>query len=284
LPKPTFMRWDQRPTPNTADSPGAFTHKLLAEGDSWFTLGGVPQWNLLRSISTLPFNSGIVSMADPGDQIRSMADIYDKNKNPELRKALSKRFGYAWDVILLSGGGNDLVDYAKDLLRPIAEERPIEEYVREDRLQEVLSYVQLAYRKIALLREAPGSDNAGTPIVTHTYDYATPRNASALIGPVKVSGPWLFPAFVAAGIPETKWQAVSDLLLNRLGEAMLDLQNGSDPIPDFHVVDTRATLTRALPGATGNSNDWLNEIHPNQGGYDKLAVAFAGEILAQLQR
>jgi lysophospholipase L1-like esterase len=37
------------------------------------------------------------------------------------------------------------------------------------------------------------------------------------------------------------------------------------------VVDTRGTLTRAELGHPGDSRDWQNEIHPNGGGYEKLA-------------
>ena len=137
MPIPTIIRWDQRPTPNDSGSPGRFAHKLLAEGDSWFTLGGVPQCNLLRSMNELPFDSVIVTLADPGDKIRDMADIGD---NPNLRKAMSQRFGYSWDVILLSGGGNDLIAYAKDLVQPLSNHvnSAPGDYVREERLEEVL--------------------------------------------------------------------------------------------------------------------------------------------------
>jgi hypothetical protein len=276
MPAPTIIRWDQRPTPNDSNNPGRFAHKLLAEGDSWFTLGGVPQCNLLRSMNDLPFDSVIVTLADPGDRIRDMADIGD---NANLRKAMSKRFGYSWDVILLSGGGNDLIAYAKDLVQPRSDHvnSAPGDYVREERLDEVLQYIQRAYRKIAALRDAPNSACTGKPILTHTYDYTTPRNSPALIGPLKVSGPWLHPAFVAAGIPQPKWNAVSDYLLDALAAAILELQQGSDPIANFNVVDTRGALVRAALDDEDNSNDWLNEIHPNQGGYTKLAFPFTAQ-------
>ncbi|WP_373509036.1 hypothetical protein [Thiocapsa sp.] len=37
------------------------------------------------------------------------------------------------------------------------------------------------------------------------------------------------------------------------------------------MVDTRGALTRAALGHRGDSQDWQNEIHPNGGGYEKLA-------------
>lgn len=276
---PNIMQWGQRPTPNDPANPGKYRYKILAEGDSWFTLGGVPQWNLLRSFDALPFDHVIVTLADPGDRIRDMAKIA---KNGNLKKALSERFGYEWNVILLSGGGNDLIDYAKDLLRSGAGgTAAIADFVHQDRLAEVLAYIQLAYRKIAALRDAPASSCAGVSIITHTYDYATPRNAPALIGPIRVSGPWLQPAMDDAGIPTLRWNELSAFLTDRLAEALLDLQHGAAPIPNFSVIDTRGSLQPA-ERVQGDSNDWQNEIHPNRGGYDKLAALIQPQVLSAL--
>jgi lysophospholipase L1-like esterase len=52
-------------------------------------------------------------------------------------------------------------------------------------------------------------------------------------------------------------------------------------LPQFHVIDTLAlttTIVPSVPGSTGDSNDWENEIHPNRGGYRKLAATWADEI------
>jgi hypothetical protein len=48
------------------------------------------------------------------------------------------------------------------------------------------------------------------------------------------------------------------------------------------VVDTRNTLVRANPTERGNSNDWINEIHPNLGGYRKIAARLSARINAVL--
>jgi lysophospholipase L1-like esterase len=37
-------------------------------------------------------------------------------------------------------------------------------------------------------------------------------------------------------------------------------------------VDTLGTLTPALAGSPGQSNDWENEIHPTSAGYRLLAA------------
>jgi lysophospholipase L1-like esterase len=44
------------------------------------------------------------------------------------------------------------------------------------------------------------------------------------------------------------------------------------------VINTRNTLVRANPTEGGNSNDWINEIHPNLGGYRKIAARLSAAV------
>src|SRR5438874_3608775 len=111
---PFVLAWDRRQTGDRVLDPDSFDyrHRLLAEGDSWFTLGGLPTSNLLFSLQ-FQANTIIANCALPGDTIRHMSEI---SNNRELQAALSARFGYAFDAILLSGGGNDLIDRIHDIL------------------------------------------------------------------------------------------------------------------------------------------------------------------------
>ena len=111
----------------------------------------------------------------------------------------------------------------------------------------------------------------------------TPRNAPArFIGLVRMRGPWLYKAFAGSGLDIALQQRIADLLIDRLAAALLELDAGntvsSKALPGFHVVDTRNTLVRANPVDVGNSNDWLNEIHPNLWGYRKLAARLSAAI------
>jgi hypothetical protein len=49
-------------------------------------------------------------------------------------------------------------------------------------------------------------------------------------------------------------------------------------LPDFHVVNTQDTITPAALGETGESGDWMNEIHPGADGYKKLATKIARRV------
>ncbi len=262
-------------------------HKVLAEGDSWFTIGGVPVWNLLYSLE-FPGTNVVVTLAKPGDTLKSMAEICN---NSELRFAMDKLHGYDWDAILLSAGGNDLIDYVSgkttedSILIPPNERGPVNgpaDYVDQSKLALLMQYIQEGYRRIVALRDAPKSSCAGAPVIVHTYDLLTPANSPATIGPI-VLGPWLFPALQRANVPTTDWIALADYLLAVLRDTIVELAvPGAKQLANFHVVDTQGTLTRAALGAVGESNDWLNEIHPTKTGYEKLARKLSAKLGALL--
>ena len=243
--------------------------RLLAEGDSWFTVSGVPPFNLLFA---LRFHkpTEIVNLAQPGDQIRKMVQIA---ANSSLRRALSAGTP-RWDGILLSGGGNDLIDEADDILidkvdRPANAKDPAD-FCDQTKLRTLIEGVQAAYRTIAAMRDGPRGPGRKVPMLTHTYDYATPRNAPARFFFARL-GPWLFRALKASEVPESQWIAVADYLIDTLADGLLALSKGPNAIKNFHVVNTRGLLKRAQLGHPGDSNDWQNEIHPNDRGYKKIA-------------
>lgn len=246
-------------------------NNLLAEGDSWFTVSGFPAYNLLFELR-FHKQTRIVNCGLPGDTVKHIAQI---EKNRGLREALSSRMGFRWDAILLSGGGNDLIDEADRIIlsksaRSQANIQGPEDYCDTKRLDTLIRDVQNSFRRIAALRDAPKGSARGVPILTHTYDYATPRNAPArfFFGAL---GPWLYPPLVASDVPSEDWVAVADYLINALADGILALQSGPRRIVKFYVVDTRDTLKRAKLDHCGDSNDWQNEIHPNGRGYEKLA-------------
>ena len=268
--RPNVINWFFADDPLFGPGSGLNDYRILAEGDSWFSLGGIPTSNLLFSLrfrrSTL-----IVNCAQPGDTIRRMAVLA---QDRALRDALTA--GVAWDLLLLSGGGNDLIDAADEILLSPQERNASPgvgpgNYCDPGELDNLMRTVQEGYRTIVALRDGPDSTARGKPILTHTYDYITPRNAPARFLLVPLLGPWLFKALTEAAVPEADWHPVSDYLTDRLAEAILALRTGANPLPDFHVVDTRGTLTRAKAGDIGESGDWMNEIHPSIDGYKKLA-------------
>lgn len=253
-----------------------YTHQILAEGDSWFTFAGMPTSNLLFRMR-FRGNTVIVSCAAPGDTIRHMAELA---ANHDLRDAMSASRGSAWDAILLSGGGNDLIDAAKRIIRQSNNTiyPAPRDYCNQAVLQNTLDAIERGYRAIVALRDRSGSACRGVPVIVHTYDWITPRDAAARVFGFPVSGPWLSKALGDRKVPASKWEKLSDYLMDLLANLLLELESGPGKLPNFHVVDTRGTLTPAAVGDRYRSFDWLNEIHPTARGYQKLAAKLSARV------
>jgi hypothetical protein len=257
---------------------------LLAEGDSWFTIAAIPSSNLLFELR-LGRWAQVLNLAYPGDTLRRVGDLV---ANVDLDQQLAQRnFNTAWDALLLSVGGNDVIAAAPVLIRRApgtgADPALPESYVDAPALEALLQEIQQGCGRIVALRDSTDSKSRGCPVLVHTYDYVTPRNAPArFIGLVRMRGPWLYQAFAGSGLHIGLQQGIADLLIDRLAAALLELDAGNTAsgkaLSGFHVVDTRNTLVRANPADVGNSNDWLNEIHPNLWGYRKIAARLSAAI------
>lgn len=257
--------------------PALYPCRLLAEGDSWFSMNAVPGICLLNRLR-LARDAVIVNCAMPGDTIRNMVKM---RNDPAFQ--LEAEGGIRWDAILLSGGGNDVIDDAKWIIPARSEapaaDLPASAYCDEIQLQRTLDGVVDGYRKLFLLRDSPRSTCRTAPILIHTYDRITPRDSAArFFKGVKLRGPWFHTALVAAKVPTRRWNEVADFIFGALANRLLAL---GDPVRGIHVVDTRGTLKRARAGTTKSSADWQNEIHPNAGGYDKLSAVLS-PVLAEL--
>jgi lysophospholipase L1-like esterase len=251
-----------------------FDWRILAEGDSWFTIGAIPSSNLLYELR-LKKRTVVLNLGYPGDTIANVARL---SGNVEFsRRLVHPNWASNWDALLMSGGGNDLIDQAADIIRatPTGTGKKPAHYVNAERLLQFQQGVQAGYRAIVALRDSDGSPNQGKPIVVHTYDYPTPRPAPATFLIVPITKPWMHPVFERYQVPKGLRNGVADILLDALADALLQL---GKELPAFHVVDTRNVLERADINAKGNSGDWLNEIHPNGGGYRKIANKLAAKL------
>lgn len=262
-----------------------FSGVYLAEGDSWFSFGSTKFRNLLTHLE-LPSKSCVLNIAEPGDTLRRMEDI---DVNDEFFFYLANRGGRRWTGILLSGGGNDLIDavWNEDeqrshlLVRPAdpaaIDQSSLRSVVNQDAMDALTSYIRINVAHIVAERDRAGSNSRDVPIFMHTYALARPRNSGVRFLHVR-HGPWLFPACQFLGIREELWLDLSRILLEELAGCLKSLA-----LPHVHVVDTLAKTTTMVPaaiGAEGNSNDWDNEIHPNASGYRKLAATWAAELTA----
>src|SRR5258706_7948583 len=125
--------------PGKLDDP-IYDWRILAEGDSWFSIGAIPSSNLLFELRFEKWTV-ILNLAYPGDTVAHMSELAS---NIDLVHVLAaKRFNYKWDAILLSGGGNDIVDVASTLVldQPSGDPTKPSSYIDADRFAAKLNEI-----------------------------------------------------------------------------------------------------------------------------------------------
>lgn len=260
-----------------------YQRKCLAQGDSWFSIGALPPTRTTRILAelTLPRSTVIVNCAYPGAVLHRMAST---TTSPMFRRFLAGKLAYKWDAILLSGGGNDIIDavgspptapLASRLLRTAAErgaDPQAADYLSEPGWATFATHIGAVFNLLMDLRDS--GINRSTPLIWHNYARVMPRPAPAGPG----FGPWLLPALEQFAVPASDRLAVADALTSRLCQLIADLvaaRCARDPHCALYVADSwNAGIALAEPGSTDISGDWINEIHLTREGYRKCAAAW----------
>jgi hypothetical protein len=196
-----------------------------------------------------------------------------------------------WDMIFISGVGNDLIAAVgsspgeppeRRLLRTPAERGPgpaanAAAFISQPGWETFAAHISAVFANLVELRDR--GPNLRVPLLLHNYARVMPRPAGAGLG----QGPWLHPAFDTYAIPQALRLALADELMGRMGALLQQLINerrAADPLCNLHLVDTmaRAGVTLAEAGSTGSSGDWINEIHLTREGYRKGAAVWADVV------
>jgi len=241
---------------------------VIGEGDSCFS--HPIEWNILYHLSARGGYS-IRRIAGTGTEVRDRVREAPDHTPPYIRQ-LRRRL--PWELLLVSGGGNDLLgDPLPDMLRHRSEvSRGWRGLIRDDVVDAELGRIRRAYERM-ILRTAELQPQCA--LLVHGYDYPHPRDAGAALfwGRVTVSGPWLYPVMAEEkGIRdlETRRKLARELVdrLNHMLRA-LAAEHAS-----FHHVDLRGTLTSV--------RQWADEIHPRSAGFAKMAARFRRAMDAAL--
>ncbi|PTT83529.1 hypothetical protein DBR42_15885 [Pelomonas sp. HMWF004] len=270
--------------------------KLLAQGDSWFSNARAKlnaHANLLQEL-VFKSSTAAVNCAGTGNALSHLVDLAS---NPEFVQLLASPEALAWDGILLSMGGNDLIAAARTpafdaageaiplhlrLLRHQTEwgapSAGVARYFSEPGWGTYAEYLRANVKHLLSLRDQGPS--AGKPVFMHCYAVPMPRPAGAEDGgDLGASGPWLYPALKAYGVPSADWAAVSRLMVFHLAQLLKAVAADKEGFPGLFVFDSTAVpLALAAPGSTGISGDWHNEIHLNHSGCFKIARAWSEAI------
>lgn len=217
--------------------------RIVSEGDSWF------QYPLLLRdvIDHLSDRYAILSLGAAG---ALLADMIAADEIPEALKRERA------DVLLLSGGGNDMVgdDRIAQMLHPGGGHHPDD--TPNAAFARFLDQITGLYRG---LFERMADEFPELRIVVHGYDRAIPAR-----------GKWLGRPMEAIGIADGALQkAIVAVLINRFNERLGNLAS-EFPGRVAHV-DCR--------GAVGDHR-WHDELHPIDAGYLAVARRFERQIEA----
>jgi len=259
--------------------PQSFKYRFLVEGDSWMDRSAMFHTSLLQKLAPKMDAAGddvlIINLSRFGDTMRRMGDCADG----EFRLWIDTAFAWKFDAVLLSAGGNDFIDAARDpdagrgILRNLAG-APVPALGRDCLDRNAVATLVDAYLApsfAAFYAEVQASRHAGVPIFLNLYDTPVARNAPAFPG----GRSWLHEVYVKNAIPRQLWPDLTGAIFADVQRAVTGWTVGRSGL---HCVPTGGTLVAADPAATGSSGDWLNEIHPNAAGWEKLAAVWQKAI------
>jgi len=239
--------------------------RLLAIGDSWFWY---PKNNILESIIRAP------SVKDPYTTIQALgyngADIgqfvgngkYAKSFHYELEKG-----SQYYEAILISGGGNDAVDYGltlkKDCRRFSTAEQCMDPAGLDNLLRIISGSVGLMIHDI---RWAFNKHNKSAKILLHGYDYPVPDGRGFHIKDRKMAGPWLKPALDAAKVDSDNMPLRLSICRHLIDMLYITLARFERPSEGIFCINSRGTLR----DGPDYKKDWDNELHPTPSGFRKI--------------
>lgn len=275
-------------------------YRFLAHGDSWFSIGSVPLAPVGNVLTEMRLSKTAVAVncARPGHTLARMTDFANDRW---YRRALLQPNGWDWHALLLSCGGNDLIDACQVLAHTAGGQRtPLAQrifraqdewgdpatgaarYLSDDGFATFARYFKANLQ--TLLQQRDTSASAGRPAFLHGYGVPTPRPAGVFPGS-SLAGLWLYKAVVAYGIPEADYLPVGSELIRRFNALGKDCAADTAHFPNLHFLDTMGIpLLPAALGATADSGDWINEIHLNRNGLKKFSPRYAALVELVLQQ
>lgn len=263
----------------------AATPVVFCEGDSWFSTPlamnlldwlvfpspederrGVPVFGAGGLFLRKEHSGDLATDIFTAAKVRRLADWYD---------------GFAFDIALLSAGGNDFV--GAFLKRTFAGRSRMTPARAFDLVAASGCYARVlaAYRRVVAAFVAA---RPHTPILAHTYDYPVALGRAGALGVAGIGaaallkrdvGPWIAP-HVARALPAIADQrAFARSLIDGFEQRVLRVVR-DDPASRglFDYVDLRGTLD--------SEAQWFDEMHPTSAGFHLLAAPLRRAVLDRL--
>lgn len=209
---------------------------ILSEGDSWHAYPFGDTENLIDFLLARDRSFNILCRASNGDEIYE--DMY-KNQFKDFKDILGE---FKLDIILLSGGGNDIVGDFKKYLKQGVESSNFLDYIDTDAFDIRIAEILVAYNAYISFA-ASSQKNSKTPILVHTYAYPIPSDRPVdkkVIRLFKKIGPWLYKGLTKRNVPAIHWQNIADFCIDRFA---LEMEKLAAKYDKFYVCDTRNIFT-----------------------------------------
>jgi hypothetical protein len=235
--------------------------QILAEGDSWFDYPALPDGGIISRLADR-LGVPILNLAKAGDEVRFMLGVEERK---ELRKHLVKGgpAGAPWDVLLFSGGGNDIVDNPMALcVREYEKSKPPGQLLHQPRFDAALALVRAGYEDLIALRD---EHSPTTQLLFHAYDFALPDGRG-----VCFFGPWLKPTFKLRGFPAFDPSSAAALVVREMLQQFAAMLQS--------LVRPGVTFLNGQQTLPNTTKSWHNELHPSSAGFDAFARLFHDEL------
>jgi hypothetical protein len=241
--------------------PAHFKYRFLVEGDSWMDRSSMFHTSLLQCLAP-EFDS-----------------TFEDQATEDFSSWLNDDLPWKFDAILLSAGGNDFIDAARDpaaglgILKNLAlQTLPPSGHDCIDRnaVAKLVTFLDFHFGRLYDVVQN-SRFHANTPIFVNNYDTPTARFAPANTG----GKAWLAESYKKNSIPTHLWPDLTDSFFNDVQTTIAGWAVGRTNV---FTVPTDGTLVPAAEGTTGSNGDWLNEIHPNAAGWRKLAAVWHAKL------
>jgi hypothetical protein len=235
---------------------------VIAEGDSWFCYPSVPfvaPDGPVDIVSHLLREFAVLGVGIPGASAWSYRDQFLSPNGLKAQIEFEKP-----DILLLSGGGNDLLGNLGPHLKaggamPASWLAP----AFGAKVEEVAEHLDVVARASIAAASGVGKDLA---VILNAYDYALPTG----------NGHWLKDPMDALGMPDHLRADVIRLMVGRFRKRLGRIVDGLRA--DFGGPNERFAVARTI-GVTPEGG-WHNDIHPDTKHFGRMARRFRTAILA----
>ncbi|MDX1407892.1 MAG: SGNH/GDSL hydrolase family protein, partial [Saprospiraceae bacterium] len=222
---------------------------IVAEGDSWFLF---PKPGVRDTLDYLMDAYCLLSLAAAGDEV-----IHYIQQGELLEEVRTHRP----DFVLISGGGNDILGAGvqkflrKDVQHGSIATDFVDETVFNQQMDQLVEGYQMFFDEIKALQ-------SDVVIFIHGYDYIRSNPPENVI-----RNGWVAKHMIAAGIKDPAHRGMIIRYIVDAFNALMDkLAQDNDHV---RYVDHRNTV---------ENYEWMDEIHPNNTGYRKVANNFMQAI------